>query len=165
MTEQVNAETGEVEESGLVKDLRKQIKDRDKRLSEFEAKAAEAEKAARQEKLASVLKGIGAPETAAKRIPDDVAADEAQVREYLADFGFTGQQSQAQDAGKAQADAPNPDAAAWRSVQSSEAGGSPLADIGEDKVLADIQALQGQGLSAIEAYFRNANASRVGAVT
>lgn len=111
----------EVDESQLLKDLRKQIKDLSQERDTFKTEAQKFKGAVRERTLAEVLEAKGVSPKVAKFIPADVEGDEA-VSTWLAEngdvFGFS---KPAEDSTPAGATAD--DLKAIAQVQSASQGG------------------------------------------
>lgn len=116
------------EETNLVKDLRKQIKDQATKAQEAEARAAAAEKSLAERTLADTLATLKVPSHLAKWIAkDDVNLTDADavakwVKDNGADFGLTGddkggQQSDSQPAETAPQGRPDADLSGYEAVQ------------------------------------------------
>lgn len=79
-------------DSDLVKDLRKQLRDRDKDLKELKESAAQLAKRDRERTLKDTFKANGVPEKVAKFFPADQDATEDNVNAWLVEnadvFGF-----------------------------------------------------------------------------
>jgi len=89
-------------DSQLVKDLRKQLRDKAKALNELQTKVENFETQSRASSIADVLKAKGLPEKVARLLPKDVEATEEGVGKWLEEYGDVFGVAPAEQAAQAQ---------------------------------------------------------------
>lgn len=153
----------ELEESSLVKHLRKEIAERDRILKTKDAELDQVRTVSRNATLSDILKGKNIPEKVARFFPSDVEPTPESVSEWLAGDGdvFVPAGVDAADAESTEvteepkSPVPSETVAAVQKMQSVQAAGTQGASaLGSEAVLKEIQNLRGQGADAVTDYLR-----------
>lgn len=155
-----NYDEDEFEQNGsdLVKDLRKQLRDKSRELDDLSKELGQFREQARKASVSDVLSKRGINPKVAAFIPADVEATEDAVSKWLDEYGDvfgaaqSGEQANAQEAQQAQArqsTVTEDQAAQWQQIQDSEHAGVVNAAVGGQDLLQQLEAAQGQGLEAI----------------
>jgi hypothetical protein len=166
-----NDEPLEVDQDGdtdLVKQLRHQIKTLGTELHTTKAERDVLKTAGRTTTITQLLEGrkINGAQKVAKLIPADVEATDGGIDTWLGEYADVfGIQKQAAPTGEAPADGtpPAPQAPSlvpseiqtqWSAIQSAEQSGEPIAPVGLDRQLAELNALKGKGFEAVQEYLQ-----------
>lgn len=146
----------ELEETSLVKRLREEIKQRDRRLGELEKTVNES----RADALSRLLKEKGIDPKVVKFVPEGIRPTEDDVTKWLESDGDVFKPSTPPSDGGSEEDAEpssvDPaEAAEYARLQEAQgAGQRGPAEIGTDKILSEVRALQGKGSDATLEYLR-----------
>jgi hypothetical protein len=154
-----NYDDDEYEQNGsdLVKDLRKQLRDKSRELDDLTKELGQFREQARKATVSDVLSKRGINPKVAAFIPSDVEATEDAVSKWLDEYGDVfgaAQQGEpaAQEAtpqAQAQSTVTDEQQAQWQQIQESEHAGVVNAAVGGQDLLQKLEAVQGQGLEAI----------------
>lgn len=156
-TDPHDASVDENDETPLVKQLRKQLQEKDKVIKGLETKV----ESTRSETIANALKDAGVSEKVAKYIPEDLDATKDSVLKWLEEegdvFGVKPAKGEPADADEDEADdgesgtqVADEQVDAIKRVQRAQGAGTTGAKaVGSDKTLADLKVVAGQGSDAL----------------